>query len=368
MSKFYIPSLDGLRAIAVLLVITFHFSKVSFIDFDFEIGWVGVQIFFVLSGYLITRILLEEKRKNFGSYIKTFYWKRLLRIFPLYFGYLIAILMLFLATGQPDDLPQNAPYLFTYTYNFFIISPEWTVNRLFVHLWSLSVEEQFYLIWPFVVFFLSERNFKKVIACMLVGIPLLRLVIAISFADIAPTEDRLGNIVYWFSLSHFDAFALGGFINFLGKQYLGAHKKQWIWGSLALCVVLGLINLFTAYPLNTNSYSSLGYLIHGLLNYQHVWSYTILNIFFAAIIWQLTTSQKKSLLTSRPLLLIGKVSYGMYLFHFPVIMAIDKGLGKPFVNGIVTLLLCLTVTFIVSIISYYAYERQFLKLKNIKSF
>ena len=109
----YIKALDGLRALAILLVMLFHFY------FLLEVGWIGVQLFFVLSGYLITSILLNSKTDQLGDYLKRFYWRRSLRIFPLYYLYLIAIAVLYLAVHIPADFTNKIPYLVFYNYNHY---------------------------------------------------------------------------------------------------------------------------------------------------------------------------------------------------------------------------------------------------------
>src|SRR4029077_13536960 len=97
-----LAELDGLRGIAIALVVLFHFGL-------FPPGWVGVQLFFVLSGYLISDILLTEKEKPFPAYLSRFYWRRSLRIFPLYFFYLIITSALFAATREPKSLEIDWP-------------------------------------------------------------------------------------------------------------------------------------------------------------------------------------------------------------------------------------------------------------------
>src|SRR5438552_3870358 len=107
----YNKSLDGLRGIAILLVILYHFGYLG-------AGWAGVQIFFVLSGYLITSILCAEKEQPIGFYLKRFYWRRSLRIFPLYFGCLLVLSLVYAVSGKPPLFANRWQYLFTYTYNY----------------------------------------------------------------------------------------------------------------------------------------------------------------------------------------------------------------------------------------------------------
>src|SRR5262249_7626528 len=138
-------------------------------------GWIGVQLFFVLSGFLITSILIEAREKfALGGYLKQFYIKRILRIFPIYYLYLAALACLFFALRTPASLPADLPYLLTYVYNYRRATEQVTKSMMYVHLWSLSIEEQFYLFWPFVVFFLSKKWLAKLCAALILIIPLAR--------------------------------------------------------------------------------------------------------------------------------------------------------------------------------------------------
>ena len=141
-----LTQLDGLRGLAILGVLVNHFAQ---FQGALQCGWAGVSLFFVLSGFLITRILLHQKKlivenKNtFWQSISIFYIRRALRIFPLY--YLIVLLMIFFNAQNAQNL---SPYLLSYTFNFIVSASNFTGPNW---LWSLSVEEQFYLAWPAIV-------------------------------------------------------------------------------------------------------------------------------------------------------------------------------------------------------------------------
>ena len=149
----YVKSLDGLRFLAVSLVLLDHWSNYKL---GFPASNLGVSLFFVLSGYLITGILLKSKDKdqanNFGhaKSLKLFYIRRTLRIFPLYY-FILAVLYL---TNEPA-VRANIFWLATYmTNNYIAYTQQWMGS--FDHLWSLAVEEQFYLFFPFVIFFTTN--------------------------------------------------------------------------------------------------------------------------------------------------------------------------------------------------------------------
>lgn len=365
MSNFYIKSLDGLRGIAVLLVMVYHFSKMPMISFDFELGWIGVQLFFVLSGYLITRILLHDKKHNFSFYIKRFYWRRSLRIFPIYFLYLFVITAIYKITGEPTDFPFASAFLFTYTYNFSVLFDGWEITRLYSHLWSLSVEEQFYLIWPALVYFLSAVNLKRLCIALLVAIPILRHIIWITLAQTLATEELAQIGVYWFTFSHFDAFAIGALLNLLNESQQRRYVNlSWLFWLLVLSA--GLLNLLNyGTPLTAYEWTSLGYLLPETKNLQHIWSYSLLNLLFGVIILR-NIRLNSRWLSNNFLVFVGKISYGMYLYHFILIVVVEKMFEQPLINDYVTLVIYTGLVTFVSYLSYIILEKQLLALKNKK--
>jgi len=178
-----IPGLDGVRGLAVLLVIAYHyrlalrsedvFSKIWI--HGSSLGWCGVDIFFVLSGFLITGILLDMK--GTPHYFRNFYARRTLRIFPLYFGVLAVVYLLLPLIARARLAPDYWPFhhwqmwQWTYLTNFGMAihgPPAAMTSQISLgHFWTLSVEEHFYLFWPAIVFALSPRQLKA--ACIFLG-------------------------------------------------------------------------------------------------------------------------------------------------------------------------------------------------------
>ena len=161
-----IPGLDGLRAIAFLLVFAFHTDYLQF-------GWVGVSLFFVLSGFLITGILLEMKNSlATRDYFFKFYGRRFLRIFPLYYFYLILMTVLALWLISISYRPlymqiflDQVWYAVFYVYDFFFGTIYSEFTFFLDHFWSLSVEEQFYIFWPLLILLVPEKSRKKLFLC-----------------------------------------------------------------------------------------------------------------------------------------------------------------------------------------------------------
>ena len=183
----HIPALDGLRGIAILLVMFYHFTQTYIYYFSgilykcFDIGWCGVDLFFVLSGFLITGILFDAK--NDPHYFRGFYMRRVLRIFPLYYGFLFVLFVLVpLEHPFPSLIRQHITeqvWLWSYLTNFaYCFSPQYFIQKLHLaHFWSLAVEEQFYLIWPAVILFLQPKTAIRVSAICIGAALFLRFVL-----------------------------------------------------------------------------------------------------------------------------------------------------------------------------------------------
>jgi peptidoglycan/LPS O-acetylase OafA/YrhL len=219
----YLEGLDGIRALAAFMVILTHWPNV-FLSLKF--GWIGVNIFFVLSGFLITRILISDKTQHLKLYLKKFYVKRSLRIFPLYYAFLgIGFLSFLIFTAIFPSLlqieswksgyeatKQDYAWYLSYAYNikinlrYFFSWPD-SSNTFFGHLWSLALEEQFYLIYPFIVYFASIKNLKKIVIALIVMCPLLRLWASIYGVNLVSDPYWLGELFYSNTLLQADALA-----------------------------------------------------------------------------------------------------------------------------------------------------------------
>ena len=300
--------LDGLRAFAILTVILHHSAPQSgWIGFFGEAGWMGVDLFFVLSGYLITGILL--KTVDDPHYYKNFVIRRTLRIFPLYYVCLALFTITAWASGGPQwaDMQRwGIGWLVAYLGN---IRAAWvdglTPIFSFALLWSLQVEEQFYLLYPLVVLRLSRQNLRRfLIGCVVVA-PLLRTLLGLF-----PGTDTAK---YVLTPCRMDALALGGLVAILANSPSARWPSgtQLRWGSVILgAAALGLYGFVWHYqPLNTNYHplmSSLGYSLNAMA--------------FAALLAMIVRAPSATvlaLLRWRPLTYTGTIAYGLYLLHGP---------------------------------------------------
>lgn len=363
----YIKSLDGVRGLAIGLVLLFHFFYIV------ECGWIGVQLFFVLSGYLITSILLKSKENTLSFYLKRFYWRRSLRIFPLYFAYVLFFLVVFLVMSYPVNFKEVAPYLFTYTYNFQPwIEGKFEIDAVFTPFWSLSVEEQFYLIWPFLIFFLNQKQIKWVVLVIIFFSPALRYffgeyLIGLGIYD----AEAVGEIVYRMTFLQLDAFAVGAAVPLFALNDKIKKPGNFALIVFGITVLAGLLNYFSISGLGHKiGLSSLGYPIGGIENLQHVWSYTLINLSSLGLIMYLVNTKDskfgKLAFENNVMVAIGKVSYGMYVYHW-VIMAAHRKFIHPYIGNLMLSFLVYTViVYIVSYISFELFEKRFIKLKDVK--
>jgi len=361
-----IPGFDGLRAIAVLAVFAFHINL-----HVFGFGWQGVPFFFVLSGFLITNILLRMKENlPTREYFQKFYGRRLLRIFPPYYLYLFLLIILSsrgdsqALTPLRDELKNlvlpQLPYAFFYVYDFLNASSKYDLTPFLTHFWSLAVEEQFYIFWPLVLFLTPAEKLKKVfIATILLG-PIFRLItyIIYSRSGLSYLSDDIYLSVYVLPFSHVDAFALGAF----ASQFQIPHARKQL---LIVALALPFLGYLSQY-LTTGmiGFGSLGYEFRMWTGYKFVWGYSLLDYFFVLLIYNVRNYRfLLAVLEQKIIRYIGKISYGVYIFHVSIIHMIHTYFSASmgaWVRGI----FAFAVTIAIAGFSYHFLERPILNLKN----
>jgi len=363
----HFPALDGVRAIAILLVIphnlnlivqpsgTIGYFVVSYLDR----GWIGVQLFFVLSGFLITGILLDTNET--AGYLRSFFVRRALRILPVYYALLLFVFVFLSAANLlPPSLPRSSGTELSY-WLFFAnwYGPLHAGQGSMTHLWSLSVEEQFYLVWPFVVWRRSAAQLRL----LCVGIAVLSLCIRFWMLHVgAPTE-----AIYQFSISRMDALALGGAAAATMRMPLIvqqiASRSRAIFASALIVLLVGAA-LTGGYAAANPTTMSLGY--------------TLLALDFAAIILLAAcadTGQASGwirFLGLPGMRSIGKYSYSMYLLHVPLHLLVGLRVMKafgfdrntPLIVNVAYLLLGTALSYAAAAATYRLIERPFLRLKK----
>jgi peptidoglycan/LPS O-acetylase OafA/YrhL len=346
----HLPGLDALRAFAVLGVILFHRQL-------FASGWMGVQVFFVLSGYLITRSLYTSRDQRLWEYLKTFYGRRSLRIFPLYYATLALISVgLFFGASYSEGVKAGLPYALTYTFNFFHASPGFQHSKMLGHFWTLAVEEQFYLIWPFLIYFCPRKRLGLALFIVAILGPLLRAVAYFYGTQLGlPIEERNAAAATVLTTSHIDAFAIGAWAALFPPSL---NTKQLIF--VFMTVVIAGVGMLIFYDLPWHSF---GY--HAPLEpaYGFIWQVSLLNIAGAVLIDALVRERVfPSLFRVAWLRYLGTISYGAYVFHFPVQALVDRGLRSQ--PELVRLGAELLITFGAASLSYRFFELKFLELKK----
>ena len=361
------PRLDGFRGLCIGGVFLCHSQFLA-------CGWVGVQAFFVLSGYLITAVLLEAKQRSSGpgEYFKNFYGRRVLRIFPAYFAFLAAIALYAwlgdseLAVALRDHVREHLPYLLTFTYNFFRVRPE-LGSAFFGQLWSLSVEEQFYLIWPLCVLLVSRSGLPRLCIWLIAAGPLIRLgELGLVMSTNARLISDAGRIIYFVTPSHFDAFAFGALLNFRRENSfvercasVSARKVVLSFTLLSLACLLAFTRTHRGEGLD-----GLGWPIYLQPLMAYIWGYTALNALF---FFALANIEKMPLVASPIVQRLGKVSYGFYIFHGPVLwliyMATGVARGAYDVSSMGATAVAFGLTWLMAEASFRWVESPFLRLK-----
>lgn len=359
----YVPALDGIRGVAIIWVV-FHntrdlpypapggvFHVLSLLG---HMGWIGVQLFFGLSGFLITAGLLDSRSAR--NYFSGFYARRALRILPLYYAVLLILLIILprLISSNTWPTPSHQVSLWLFTVN-------WTQSAPygFAHFWSLAVEEQFYLFWPVVVYRLNPRRLLVVCLWIGAGALVLRSVMMLLGAD--------GWALYSLTPYRMDALALGG----AGACALRIPElRRWLESRAGSVMIAALATFIVGIPL-THIYD------------RYVWTgetfgYTLLAACSAAFVTAVVTARSggatavSALLGWGPLRSLGRYSYAMYVFHG----LLHKLLGEPWLMAkygehppvqavFLYSLVVLLTSYLLGYCSYWLLEQPFLRLKRL---
>jgi len=362
-----IPGLDGLRAIAFLLVFALHTDYL-------QIGWIGVQFFFVLSGFLITGILLDMKKSlPTLEYFKNFYGRRFLRIFPLYYFYLLlmtgitlGLIALSYRSNYMKIFLDQIWYAVFYVYDFFFGTISFQYSHFLDHFWSLSVEEQFYIFWPLLILLVPEKWTKSLfLSCIAFG-----LIFRIIFYFIYHSGvfrffgDTVAAAVYPLPFNHIDAFAFGAYLS----RYSIPKAKGQFFLLFALIPIIGFVAQYVATG-DIGPISTLGYPLLLANGYQYIWGYSILNYFFAIVIQVVAKEGLFNSFLELPFMrYLGKISYGLYVYHYPVIWfsgRIRDVISMPeWIAKLLTALIAFCATLLISSLSYRFLEKPLLSLKD----
>ena len=362
-----VPELDGIRGIAVLMVMAFHILShaehffdsplASFFYWSSQMGWAGVDLFFVLSGFLITNILLEKKGKK--NYFRNFYMRRILRIFPVYY---LCLTVIFIGGFYDSSItgistPKTMLWFYSYMQNWLMASGSGPA-LYFVHFWSLAIEEQFYLVWPFVVYYADQKSLMKIGSIAILGAMFLR----IYFVFVLDRPDILNTFPYYSTITRMDSLLIGAMIA-IGLQSVafrdGLVKDAPRVLVYAILIVAACFLIQPGSPLTNN-----GAMI--------TVGFSGLAIMTGALIVVLLTKNETNItrrvFRNRGLTFFGKYSYALYVIHWPITSFMIEYFVKKgyqgFVPWLVFIVGAFVITLILALLSWNLMEKPILNLKR----
>lgn len=335
----YVKEFDGWRGLGIVFVVLAHYFPGYFIG-----SWVFMEMFFVMSGFLITGILLDSKGKR--NYFKGFILRRVLRVFPLY--YLTLILLFFLIPNSWLDLEyhkEHQLWFWLYVENWLYAIDGWPKVKALSHFWSLSIEEQFYIMWPIVVFAFSRKG-------------LIRFCIFLFFFSILfrNVGENLGFVIpfpYVATFGRMEGIVLGAIIAVLVRTNKSFIERY----TVTTTVVSGLLALVV-------------FVFAGTMHMEkpaiYRFNYTLVDLFFAGMIVMTLCNKEliffKKLLNIKIFKKLGVMSYCIYIFHHPILVIVQSNLLDYFITRTesenLSKLLCVGLAFVVTIPVVYVIHKK----------
>lgn len=349
----HMPQLDALRTFAVLLVVVYHWFPTGKGINWLPNGTIGVMVFFVISGFLITRILLENRnqinagRSRMGETYRNFFVRRALRIFPLYY---LVITFVMVVLPQASDIDDHPLYYYVYGYNI-LLHQTGNWGDVLSPFWTLGVEEQLYLVWPWVVFLTPRAAFR--------GVPIGMILAAVVFRGYGYSRGDLDGVLTPASLDAFGLGALWAYVTVEQPDSLAGFSRRLGLAALgALAGFAGLLMLPTDHLLVV--------LFQRLL-------IGVLSLFVVVQASRSVGGVVGQVLNNPALQYVGRISYGIYVFHMlvpgyavPLLLRIVQRVGLTITPGYwLHRLISLAVLLALASLSWYAFEKP---INNLKRF
>jgi peptidoglycan/LPS O-acetylase OafA/YrhL len=361
-----LAEIDGLRSVAMVMVVAFHCHILSF-------GWAGVWLFFVISGFVITRgfVLEAPNRTTIADRYLQFMTRRAVRIIPAYFACVLITCAVLAATGTTEPFRQ-LPFIVTFTENLqrmFGLADTGDSAFLFGALWSLSVEEQFYLVYPLLILSVSKSRLIKVGAVCLVAMPVARMVLAAMATEMGAGAASISHAIYFCSVLHCDAFMAGALLALLEPQL---RANQWwlravTWMSAVAVAFWVCVAGIAGYGFEALS----AFVIRANRPFVHTdisrvaWNlsegavYALIVLVSVCLMGAaIRRARWTRILASRPFVFAGQISYGCYLYHLLAIWLVSlAGMPLTHVNPTIWQLINFAMVMAVTIVFACASQR-----------
>ncbi len=341
-TEFYWPALDGLRAVAVTIVILLHC----------EIPWtrgggIGVDIFFTLSGFLISSVLLAEYAKTGDIRIGRFYVRRLLRLYPALLA--VAAVSVLAVSGLDANARKQAADgavgAITYTINWLSIGGTQHRFGILAHTWSLAVEEQFYLVWPLALLLVLRRF--QVRGAFWVSVV---LTVASACESVLLYRHFGWKRIYFGTDARLPQILVGATLALARASWNPLPLAKPLMNTAAICGAIGIAAMVVSAPPRI-LYAYIGFVLVAIMA-----ALIILGLVERASPWA------SRVLEAAPAVFIGRISYGLYLWHWPIVFLVN--VWWPAINPYMRLGIVAPLSVIVSVMSYRFVERPFLRVKQ----
>lgn len=366
------PAIDGLRGFAAITVAVLHFVMYFPVPSDFHntlyvvtgLGWTGVDLFFVISGFLITQILLSTRSGH--NYFKKFYIRRTLRIFPLYYTFIIVLFFILPLFGIHSDSGRGWtwPYFFTYTQNYLNFNNIGFGPEYSGHFWSLAVEEQFYLVWPLVIYLFPPKVLAKIFPVFIIISVIARWLLR----DIIGSN---GLDMLALTFTRADGLLMGGWIAFMLWRGWSVTLPR---VSMQIVISILCVGFFAAITFGLFDTSPFANHWGGVDD--AIWIFVI-NFIYALLLLAAIGPPNfiQKAFSNRPLRWLGKYSYAIYVFHFPVMRLLMEnvdftkllhslGSDDPVLGILMFIAVAMILTITAALISWNILEKPFLSLKK----
>jgi peptidoglycan/LPS O-acetylase OafA/YrhL len=342
----FIPALDGLRGIAILAVLLFHLGIPQC-----SLGWAGVELFFVISGFLITRILLKTREDT--KYFTNFYYRRTLRIFPIY--YMVLIGYTIVALFAPGGGSRTLPFYYIYLQTIPQLHSQFTDLPILSHTWSLAIEEQFYLVWPVAVFLLKGGKLLVAILVMIAAGLILR------FLGLGCDNPFL--VDGWLGVQ-LDSLAAGSLVAYSTRVFQRDKIQHrlliaFLLGTVCLMAIVGSVGTSVFWSPKIWCRAWYGPLVVSAMACAFAGAVGLVAIEHRPMRW----------LKARFLTGWGKISYGVYLFHPFIFLLVDTFAHdlfprKTYLVSATIIAAKLSMTYVVALVSWQLVERPISRLKD----